>query len=111
MNTMTQPAPTGPSSRTRRLPLAVRATIATITLVAGAVTAFSSGMMAVLQHGGGFLSTSPSRLWLAIYTLGALAGLLIPILVWWRLLPRARWWGPAVMALVTTLYIIVVTIT
>jgi hypothetical protein len=110
MNTMTQPAPTGPRTRTRRLPVAVRATIATITLIGGAVAAFSSGVMAMLQYGGGLLSTTPWDPWLAIYTLGALAGLIIPILVWWYLLPRARWWGVAVMALVTTLYILIIMI-
>jgi hypothetical protein len=111
MNTMTQPAPTDPRSGTRRLPVAVRATIATITLVGGAVAAFGSGVMALLQYDGGFLSTTPWRRWLAIYSLGALVALIVPVYVWWRLLPRARWWGPAVMALVTTLYIIVVVIT
>jgi hypothetical protein len=95
-------AGTGP----RRLPWAVRAAIAVTVTLAGALGAFSSGFMALLQLGG--FATKPWQLWFSLYTAGTIASLAVPAVVWWFLLPRVRWWGVGAMAAALALYILLI---
>ncbi|MEV6596611.1 hypothetical protein AB0M36_07040 [Actinoplanes sp. NPDC051346] len=89
-----------------RIPLAIRVVVAAVAMVIGAALASFCTIMAVFQYGGGFLADEPRLPLLALYTLGIPVCLTIPIITWWFLLPRARWFGIAALVLTEAAWIL-----
>ncbi|MEV6596612.1 hypothetical protein AB0M36_07045 [Actinoplanes sp. NPDC051346] len=95
------------SDVTQRLPLPVRVIIASILMAVGAYFAAAFSFVAALNYGGGPISYHPWKLWFTLFCAGVVACIAVPSIAWWLLLPRARWFGPAALLALQTIWIAV----
>jgi hypothetical protein len=76
-------------------------------MAVGAYLAAAFSFIAAIQYGGGPLSKHPWELWVTLSCAGVVACIAVPSIAWWLLLPRARWFGPAALLALQTVWITV----